>query len=124
MLTMVGSDDFGTQYTNHYEELSVDTSLVLTTNTAATGIATIAVDGKGENSIIVVPGANACLTEEAAVGSKLLGEKLAECSVFVIHLMNDAMHSRRRPGSQEQRLLPWVMARAFARGLTCSLHSI
>lgn len=84
MLTMVGTDDFGRQYVSRYDSLSVDTSLVLKTNDAATGIATIAVDDQGENNIIVVPGANGCLTKEAAMGNESLIAKLDECSVFVI----------------------------------------
>lgn len=84
MLTMIGTDNFGDNYLKHYEELKVDTSLILRTDKAATGIATIAVDGEGENCIIVVPGANACLTPEAVRAAPSLAEKMSGCSVFVI----------------------------------------
>jgi ribokinase len=57
MIGCVGQDAFGTQYLDHLQSEGVNTSGVLRTDTP-TGSAFIAVDDRGENTIIVNPGAN------------------------------------------------------------------
>lgn len=67
----VGDDSFGHQAIDMMRAEGIDTSFVLPTRGAATGIALIPVDKAGENSIIVVSGANALLSPadiEAARG--------------------------------------------------------
>lgn len=59
MLGRVGDDDAGSAYRARLEALGIDTSGVTTSRTAPTGTALITVDAAGENSIIVIPGANA-----------------------------------------------------------------
>ncbi|GAB3880651.1 PfkB family carbohydrate kinase [Terrabacter terrigena] len=59
MLARVGADDAGTAYRERLTALGVDASTVATSPDAPTGIALITVDAAGENSIIVVAGANA-----------------------------------------------------------------
>lgn len=58
----VGDDGFGSQLLGTLREAGVDTSLLRTVD-GASGIAAITVDSNAENSIIVVAGANASVTE-------------------------------------------------------------
>ena len=59
MIGRVGSDDFGQRLLNGLSQHGVDTNYVTLTEGVATGVAMILVDRKGENSIVVAPGANA-----------------------------------------------------------------
>lgn len=59
MIGRVGADDFGKTLRAGLHAVGVDTQHVATDNDAATGVALIAVDDAGQNSIIVAPGANA-----------------------------------------------------------------
>jgi ribokinase len=54
----VGADDFGRRLRQTLEAAGVDAGLVGDDPTVSTGVATILVDAEGDNSIIVVPGAN------------------------------------------------------------------
>ena len=58
MLARVGSDEAGVAYVDRLGALGVDPSPVSTSRTAPTGTALITVDEHGENSIIVIAGAN------------------------------------------------------------------
>ena len=59
MITKVGDDIFGRDYLENYQRLHFDTSYVLVTKEASTGVAPIWVDEpSGTNAIIVVAGAN------------------------------------------------------------------
>lgn len=53
-----GRDLFGKQALQAYEKEGIDTSFVFSSKTAPTGVAAIYVDKKGENCIVVAPGAN------------------------------------------------------------------
>lgn len=57
-ITKVGSDLFGENMKKHFREEGFSTGLILTDDTAPTGVAQILVSEKGENSIAVAPGAN------------------------------------------------------------------
>lgn len=59
MLARVGDDNAGVAYAGRLRALGIDTSAVSTSAGAPTGTALITVDEQGENSIIVVAGANA-----------------------------------------------------------------
>ena len=54
----VGNDSFGQQLLASLQGANVDTIGVVVDENIHTGVAVIAVDARGENSIIVVPGAN------------------------------------------------------------------
>ncbi|WP_293069405.1 ribokinase [Okeania sp. SIO2B3] len=54
----VGNDSFGQQLLTSLQTANVDTTGVVVDENIHTGVAVIAVDARGENSIIVVPGAN------------------------------------------------------------------
>ncbi len=61
MIGRVGTDSFGSDAIRHLKTVGVDAGLVGTSD-GPSGIAVICVSAKGENSIIVTPGANATLT--------------------------------------------------------------
>lgn len=58
----VGNDSFGNDAIEHYKNEGIDVSGILQNSTAPTGVAVITVNAEGENSIIVVSGANALLS--------------------------------------------------------------
>lgn len=64
LIGCLGDDPDGRDYRNHLRREGVNCSAVNTVK-GGTGSAFIAVDAKGENQIIVIPGANASLTPPA-----------------------------------------------------------
>jgi ribokinase len=62
MVGRVGDDAYGRQLRAGLKQDGIDVRHVRTTAGASTGCATILVDGRGENCIVVTPGANASLT--------------------------------------------------------------
>ncbi|GBP34905.1 Ribokinase [Eumeta japonica] len=58
MICRLGDDQWGHQYKKHFQENGVDIQNVHIMSNVATGIAQIAVSEKGENQIVIVPGAN------------------------------------------------------------------
>lgn len=61
MIGRLGSDSFGREARTHLENAGVDTGLVGTSD-GPSGVATICVSSKGENCIVVTPGANWLIT--------------------------------------------------------------
>lgn len=64
LIGRVGNDDIGIALINAMKEAHVNVENVLITQDVSTGIATITVDQNGDNSIIVVQGANAMVSIE------------------------------------------------------------
>lgn len=63
-ISRVGADDFGRQALAKLTREGIDVRFVLPTSGAPSGVALIAVvEGSGENSIVVAPGANARLSD-------------------------------------------------------------
>jgi ribokinase len=67
MIGAVGDDDLGTSARAALDAEGVDTSAVVVTDRAPTGVALIAVDREGENQISVAPGANDAIDPSHAV---------------------------------------------------------
>ncbi len=63
MIGKVGDDSFGAQLRSQLEGSGVDTAGV-GVSSGSSGVAVIVVSQRGENSIVVIPGANATLTPE------------------------------------------------------------
>jgi ribokinase len=84
MVGNVGSDAFGTQLRQGLKDAGVDTACVNTVE-GPSGLALITIGSGGENSIVVVPGANAHLTpdllEKAAPLLKCAGFLLTQLEV-------------------------------------------
>jgi ribokinase len=58
MVAKVGDDEFGNRLRQGLKAAHVDVAAVGTAKRTASGVALISVDGRGQNSITVVPGAN------------------------------------------------------------------
>jgi ribokinase len=83
MVGRVGDDDAGAQLVEALAADGVDTSHVEATRGAPTGIAMIAVNEGGENTIVVSPGANARVSEEDVVSASHV---LAGAGVTLVQL--------------------------------------
>ncbi len=82
-ISKVGEDPFGEMARRMYREEGIDTEYLYSTN-EMTGAAAILIDSaKGENAIVVVPGACFGLTVEEL---NRAGERIATSSVFVAQL--------------------------------------
>lgn len=79
MITGIGNDGFGDESLENFKNCGMDTSSVLRLPTH-TGVAHIWVDGKGQNRISIVPGANFALTPQDAVDEV---SKLKDVSVLI-----------------------------------------
>jgi len=75
MVGRVGRDLFGQQLLEKLKSNGVDTEHVRATAGVATGVAMIVVDRKGENSIVVAPGANARVSPEDVDRARTLIER-------------------------------------------------
>jgi ribokinase len=64
MIGRVGADEFGQRLLDHLAHEDIQTSDVLLTEHASSGVAMILVDHQGENCIVVHSGANALLTPD------------------------------------------------------------
>ena len=64
MVGCVGGDAGGAAYVNRLRRAGIDVSRVRVVEGEASGHALIAVDDRGENTIVVIPGANAALGDE------------------------------------------------------------
>ena len=83
MIGRVGDDDFGSRLLNGLQQHKVNTDHVTVTEGSSSGCALILVDKKGENSIVVAPGANAKLRPADIDAAEAL---LATASVVLIQL--------------------------------------
>lgn len=64
MIGRIGVDPFGDALSQSLHENGVDTSCVLRTPEVSSGVALIALDADGQNTIVVAPGANAYLSPD------------------------------------------------------------
>ncbi len=81
MIGRVGDDDYGRQILADLSARGIDVSGVRATPGQRSGTATIAVDGEGENLILVDPGANSLLDPD-----DLSGGSLGEVSAVLVQL--------------------------------------
>src|SRR5215468_11607459 len=63
-IAKTGYDIFGKQSIELFEKEGIDTSFIVRDKVEPSGVALITVDDKGENCIVVAPGANATLSPE------------------------------------------------------------
>ncbi|MFM7327507.1 MAG: ribokinase [Bacteroidota bacterium] len=63
-IACIGNDSFGRESLGRFQAEGIDCRWIQTDPVAPSGVAMITVDAHGENSIIVAPGANACVTPE------------------------------------------------------------
>lgn len=77
MCGMVGADGFGDGYREQLQREGCSTEHLLRSADRSTGIAHIAVDSSGQNTIVIVPGANEGLSEEDVRGFRPVLEQSA-----------------------------------------------
>ena len=113
MIGVVGPDAFGELARELLELEGIDVAHVLIDRSAATGVALITVDARGENQIAVAPGANAGLTSSTVMAAldgatRDIGAVLASLEVPIDAVETAARWSRDRD-------LPFVLNPAPAR---------
>ncbi len=84
MLGAVGRDDFGRALKDNLTDVGVDVSDVCVLEKEATGQAYIAIDDAGENSIILIAGANGALTPELIRQNEACLKEIIESSDIVV----------------------------------------
>ena len=99
MIGCVGADSFGSTLIENLKKNNVDVRHVRRDGSAATGTAIIIVDGNGENSIVLSPGANGRIGSDevqpaAFVGAKLLLLQLEIPLETVLHAARIAKHKK------------------------------
>lgn len=82
LIGCLGDDPDGRDYRNHLRREGVNCSS-LNTVRGGTGTAFISVDAEGENQIVVIPGANAALTEPAV---KMQRARIAVAKLLLLQL--------------------------------------
>ena len=130
MIGRVGDDAFGQRLRNGLEENGVDVSHVLTTTDCASGLAIVAVEDSGENSIMIVPGANGRLTPADVLAASSI---LRDADIVLVQLevplettiaaiqagprTRHARNPRSGPGPRTWRRSRWTPSRiAQSRG--------
>jgi ribokinase len=84
LISKVGKDTFGEMALRMYEAEGVDTQFLVVNGSVATGAAAILIEeGKGENAIVVTPGAANALQREDVAGARA---RIAESAVFMTQL--------------------------------------
>ncbi len=83
MVTAVGDDMFADGTIRNLAEFGVDTSFVRRVAGRSSGVAPIMVEPSGENSILIVKGANADLSPADVAGA---GEALKACDLILLQL--------------------------------------
>lgn len=63
-VSVIGDDSNGEVIKKHLQSFGMNLENVIVESNATTGVATICVDDKGENSIVVIAGANNLFTTE------------------------------------------------------------
>ena len=116
----VGSDAFGGEALRCLEAEGIDTTFVLKDPYLPSGVASILVDGKGENAIAVVPGANAALSpvQIDAAGSVFNGA--STCLLQLETPMPTVLHAA---GLAREHNVPVILNPAPARDLPAELLS-
>lgn len=72
VIAKLGEDYFGTDYLENFKQHNINVDYVTRTKEASTGVAPITVDESGQNSIIIVSGANLLLSENDIVKARSL----------------------------------------------------
>ena len=79
----VGKDIFGEQAIKGFNNEGIDTTHISIDETTASGVALITVDAKGENEIVVAPGANNLLEEKNILSAEVA---IAEAEIILLQL--------------------------------------
>ena len=103
MIARVGDDPFGSQLRKGLRAAKVNTREVTTAPDTPSGVALISVDAKGQNSIMVIPGANGTLLtqhlEKASAMLRSAGMILAQLEIPIetVEYLCEAAHRNGTP---------------------------
>jgi ribokinase len=117
----VGKDVFGERALANFQADGIDTRFVFHTPDSPSGIALINVDGKGENSISVASGANACLS---AGDIEKADEAFAAADIVLLQLETQIEAVRAAAKKAWDRGVPVILNPAPARPLGDGLLSL
>lgn len=101
MITKLGDDIFGNQTLENFQKNGIDTANIHFTDQAFSGVAPIAVDPEGRNSIIIVTGANDLLTREEIDSARntIISSKVLICQMEIpIQISLEAMKIAKSAG--------------------------
>jgi ribokinase len=101
MISKLGRDVFGDNTLENFNSLGVDTEHVYFSESAFSGVAPIAVDPDGNNSIIIVTGANDLLTEDELEKARaaIRGSHIMVCQLEIpLEITLAAMRIARQEG--------------------------
>lgn len=83
MLTKVGSDIFGQHTLDNLKSYNIDTSCCSIVEGMSSGVAPIFVDKNSQNSILIIKGANNCLSK---ADIDKAADKIKACSLIILQL--------------------------------------
>jgi ribokinase len=83
LVARVGDDMFGAEMNRNFEENGIDARFVETVPGLSTGVATISVDDEGNNSILIVKGANGALSPDDVDQA---GDAIRQCDMLLLQL--------------------------------------
>ena len=116
----IGADAFGLQALCCLEAEGIDTTFVLKDPDLPSGIASILVDGRGENVIAVVPGANAALSPVQIDAAASLFERVSICLLQLETPLPTVLHAA---GLAKEHGVPVILNPAPGRELPPQLLS-
>lgn len=114
MIGRVGKDTFGTEMLEVIGREGIDIEHISTSETQATGVASIVLEESGENRIIVVSGANIDLTVEDI---QALESVISQAEMVVIQLEMDLAMSEQAVAIAHRHGIPVILNPAPARKL-------
>ncbi|WP_379163767.1 ribokinase [Paenibacillus sp. sgz5001063] len=114
MIGRVGKDAFGSELLEVMRQEQVHTGYIGQSETLGTGIASIVVDGEGENRIIVVPGAN---IEMRPADIAALEPVISQAEMLVMQLETDLPMCAHAAAIAARQGIPVILNPAPARAL-------
>jgi ribokinase len=120
MIGSVGRDAFGSELLEIMRQEHIDVRHIAQSNSQATGVASIVVDGEGENRIIVVPGAN---IELGPADIQALEHVISGAEMIVMQLETDLPMCEQAASIAQRHGIPVILNPAPARELSQEMLS-
>ncbi|OKP98937.1 ribokinase [Paenibacillus sp. P46E] len=114
MIGRVGKDAFGNELLEVMRQEQIHTEHIGQSETLSTGVASIVVDGEGENRIIVVPGAN---IEMGPADIEALAPIISQAEMVVLQLETDLSMCAHAAAIADRHGIPVILNPAPARAL-------
>ena len=117
----LGEDIFGTQSFTNFKKEGVNTKYVTRTNKALSGVASIAIDEAGNNTIVVAPGANHLLISQDV---KRAESAIASCGAIVAQLEIPVKTVEFAARLAKKFKIPFILDPAPAQKLSSALFAM